>query len=730
MDKIFIGVAWPYANGPIHVGHMAGCNLPPDIFRKFHIMNGNDVLMVSGSDMHGTPVTVQAEKEGITPKELAQKYHLMNIKALNDFGIVFDEFHSTEDPDHIRVVQEMFKQIYENGYLYEKEMQLPFCSECDRTLPDRYVEGECPFCHYENARGDQCEECGKLMDPETLISLRCAACGTEPKFVTRNHFFFKLSALEEPLKEWMADKDHWRSHVLNFSRMFLEGGLKDRPITRDTTYGIKIPIEGHDDKRIYVWFEAFMGYYSMAVKWATDENGQIDQQKLESFWKNPECRHYYFLGKDNIPFHSIFWPAVLKSFDEELNLPYDVAGNAFLKFGGQQFSKSRGVSFSIRDILEEYEPDAMRYYMATTMPENRDTDFTWEDFRIRNNSELVATYGNFVHRTLSFTQKNFGEIPQPGERNKNVIFEIPATVKDVGNYIEKCEFKLGIKRAMAMARLGNQFIDTNAPWKLLKEDREACGAVLYDALHLTKALAVVMAPFMPFSSQKLWEALGEEGQVLDEGNWAKAIEPPKSGVKLEKPEPLFKKLDDIKEDIKMDTDKDANTATEEKVSDPSEELKKMDLRIGRIKEVYDHPDADKLIVMMIDLGDEERQLVAGLKEHYSKEELEGKYITALCNLKPAKLRGIESQCMLLASTDDDNGQVSILSPVGDFQPGDRIIGTERAKQMSFPEFQKFRIEVGEGNKAIFISGEDSIELSTEKAHISPDKATKTGSKVK
>lgn len=712
MDKIFIGVAWPYANGPIHVGHMAGCNLPPDIFRKFHIMRGNDVLMVSGSDMHGTPVTVRAEAEGIPPNELAEKYHLMNVKAFHDFGVAFDEFHSTEDPDHIKTVQHMFKQIYDNGYLYEKEMELPYCKECDRTLPDRYVEGECPFCHYEKARGDQCEECGKLMDPDILISLRCTTCGTEPKFVTRNHFFFKLSALEEPLKEWMADKDYWRPHVLNFSRMFLEGGLKDRPVTRDTTYGIEIPIVGHDDKRIYVWFEAFMGYYSMAVKWATDEKGQVDQDKLDGFWKNQECKHYYFLGKDNIPFHTIFWPAVIRAYNEELNLPYDVPANAFLRFGGQQFSKSRGVSVSIKDIVEEYDPDAMRYYMATTMPENRDTDFTWEDFVARNNNELVATYGNFVHRTLTFTQKNFGEIPE-GTLYPEAKTQIESTVHVVSQYLEKCEFKMGIKRAMQLARFGNHYIDAQAPWKQLKASREDCANTLFTSLSISKALAVVFAPYLPFSSQKLWKALGEEGNIL-EARWDDALVPPKPGTKLEKPEPLFKKL----EDIVMD---------EAKPEFP-EELGKLDLRVGLIKEVHDHPNADKLIIMEMDLGDEERQLVAGLKEYYSKEELAGKHVIVVCNLKPAKLRGIESQGMLLAADVDE--KVSILVLEGDAKPGDRILGTEKAKQIDFPTFQKFKLEIGEGNRAVILSEGSSFELKTDNSMIISDKDMKPGAKIR
>jgi len=695
MSKIFIGVAWPYANGPIHVGHMAGCYLPPDIFRKFQRMRGNEVLMVSGSDMHGTPVTVRAEKEGLSPKELAEKYHRMNVKAFADFGVEFDEYHSTEDETHVENVQRMFLRLHENGYLYEKEMELPYCGECDRTLPDRYVEGECPYCHYENARGDQCDECGKLMDPDILVSPRCTTCGTAPEFVKRNHFFFKLSALEQPLKQWMADKDHWRAHVLNFSRMFLEGGLKDRPVTRDTTYGIKIPIEGHDDKRIYVWFEAFMGYYTMAVKWAKG-----DRKALDDFWKNPDCRHYYFLGKDNIPFHTIFWPAVLKALEWDLNLPYDVPANAYLRFGGQQFSKSRGVSVDIRDIVEEYDPDAMRYYMAVTMPENRDADFTWEDFVTRNNSELVATYGNFVHRTATFTQKNFGRIPEPGEpgaADNEAIAEIKSALQDVAGHLEKCEFKRGMKRAMELARFGNQYFDGKAPWAELKEDRAKCGTTLHTSLWLSKALAVAMAPYLPFSSQKLWESLGESGNVLD-ARWEDALTPPKAGTPLEKPRPLFKKLE-LKETGADEPEKEEAKQMEA----PS--LAGLDLRVARITEVNDHPNADKLLLIDIDLGDEERTLVAGLKQHYTVEELTGTRIIVVCNLEPAVLRGVKSEGMLLAA-DDGKGTVSLLTT--DAEPGTQITGCVKgAAQLPFKKFMDYKlvVEEADGGKRVVLAAD-------------------------
>ncbi len=709
MTKIFIGVAWPYANGPIHVGHMAGCNLPPDIFRKYHIMRGNEVLMVSGSDMHGTPVTVRAEAEGIKPEELAEKYHQANMKAFENFGITFDLYLSTEDETHKKMARQMFLRLHERGFLYEKEMELPYCKECDRTLPGRYVEGECPYCHYENARGDQCEECGKLMDPDTLIEPRCNTCGNPPEFVMRDHFFFKLSALEEQLKQWVSDKDYWRPHVINFTRTFLEGGLKDRPVTRDTKYGIEIPIDGHENKRIYVWFEAFMGYYTMAVEWAR-RKGQENAWK--DFWQNPDCRHYYFLGKDNVVFHTIFWPAVLMAHGD-LELPYDVPANAFLRFGGEQFSKSRGVSVDIQDIVAKYDPDAVRYYMSVIMPENRDADFTWEEFVAKNNNELVATYGNFVHRTLTFTHKNFGEIPE-GETEAEAKEAIEKALNEVGQHLEKCEFKRGIKRAMELARFGNQYLDAKAPWKQLKEDREACATTLHTAIHLAKALAVIMAPYLPFSSQRLWETLGEPGRISDAA-WEDALAAPEPGRKLAEPKPLFKKL----EVIEME---------ERNVKEWPADMGKLDIRIGKIVEVNEHPNADKLIIMTVDLGDERRQLVAGLKQHYKNEELANKKIVVLCNLQPAKLRGVESQGMLLAAVKGDD--VSIMVPEGEAEPGDKLRGMFGTDIISFSDFKKLRMEVGADGYAEFVGPDGGrFGLHTQTAKIKPDKSIGTGASI-
>ncbi len=718
MTKIFIGVAWPYANGPIHVGHMAGCYLPPDIFRKYHRMKGNEVLMVSGSDMHGTPVTVRAEKEGMAPLDLARKYHEMNVKAIHDFGIEFDLFLNTEDPTHKSEVQKLFLRLLERDFLYEKEMELPYCHKCARTLPDRYVEGECPNCHFEKARGDQCEKCGKLMDPDMLIGLRCITCGSTPEFVKRNHFFFRLSAQESYLKEWMAPMTHWRTHVLNFSRQYLESGLKDRPVTRDTTYGIEIPVPGHDDKRIYVWFEAFMGYYTMAVKWSGG-----DRAKFESFWKNPDCRHYYFLGKDNIPFHTIFWPAVVKSLDWGLNLPYDVPANAYLKYAGEQFSKSRGVSIDIKDIVARFDPDAVRYFMAVTMPENRDTDFTWDDFITRNNSELVAAYGNFVHRALSFAQKNFGEIPA-GTLEPEAAAETEKALEEVSQHLEKCEFKNAIKRAMELARFGNQYIDGKAPWKQIKDSRDACATTLYTSICLSKALSVVMAPFMPFSSQRLWEYLGEPGKVLD-ARWEDALVPPKPGTKLGEPKPLFRKLEpgetENAEANKMEPAKEAPARTGG--------LEKLDLRVGEILTASEHPNADKLVVLTVNIGGETRQLCAGIKKHYNITDFPGKKIIVVCNLQPAKLRGVMSEGMLLAASEGET--VSLLQPPADAKPGDRVDGTSAAPQNTINDFAAYPLQVGQDRNAEYASPDGThSSLTIGGKPIGTDKNVGPGAKIK
>ncbi|UCE75468.1 MAG: methionine--tRNA ligase [Methanomassiliicoccales archaeon] len=688
MARYLVGVAWPYANGPIHLGHVAGSLLPPDIFARYHRMCGDEVLMVSGSDEHGTPITVTAEKKGVSPEEIAQKFHKINSKAIEDLGISFDLYFETSHENHKKVVHDIFLRLLEKEHIYKKVMLSPFCSNCQKFLPDRYVEGECPHCGHGNARGDQCDECGRTLDPEELIEPLCKFCSSTPEMKETEHFFFKLSGFQGELERYVADKDHWRHNTKNFTKNWLESGLRDRAITRDIKWGVEIPLEGYDDKRIYVWFEAVIGYFSTSKEWARKTG---NEEKWQDFWMNETCKHYYFLGKDNIPFHTIIWPAILMGYGG-LNLPYDVPANEYLKWGGEQFSKSRGISISIPDILQKYDPDQVRYYLSINMPEIRDAEFTLEDFIRRNNDELVSTLGNFIHRTLSFTQKNYGEIPEAKELtqlDKEALEKIKTQVEEVSKLIEGCEFKKAIKSVMELAHFGNRYFDARAPWALLKENREECGTALNICCRIVKALCISMSPFLPFSADRLWDMMGYEGSV-SELKWGEATSDIKAGQVLSRPTPLFKKLEL----------KDVEEKAEEKKPEKEEEITidALKLRIGEIEHIEDHPNAEKLYIMKVNFGDEKRQLVAGLKTYYTKEEMQGRKIIVVMNLKPAKLRGIESKGMLLAA-EDKSGIVSLLSPLSDEDVGVEVIGREsepgnKKKQISFSEFQKIKLKVG------------------------------------
>lgn len=684
MAKILIGVAWPYANGPLHLGHIAGSILPPDIFARYNRMIGNEVLMVSGSDEHGTPITIHAEKEGITPQELVDKYHNLNVDSLEKLGITFSLFFRTSNPNHKKVVQDIFLKLLKNGYIYDKETQEFYCSNCKRFLPDRYVEGVCPYCDFENARGDQCDECGKTLNAEELKKPRCKHCSSKPNLKNTTHFFLKLTDFTPKLFDYVKDKQYWKKNVYKFTLNWLEDGLKDRAVTRDLTWGVKIPLEGYETKRIYVWFEAVSGYFTTSVEWAR-RLGEPD--KWKEFWMDKSVKHYYFMGKDNIPFHTIIWPSILMGYGG-LNLPYDVPANEYLTLGKEQFSKSRQNAVWIPDYLKNYAPDALRYYLSINMPETRDSEFTWEDFVQRNNSELVGNYGNFIHRTLSFTFKNFGQIPKFGkldEIDKKALEELKKREKLIIENIENCKFKRGMKEIMELAKFGNKYFDEKAPWNLIKNNKDACGTALHICLKIIKALAIFTAPYLPFSSQKLWNMVSEEGNI-HEKKWEEWKTDFNEGKELEIPIPLFKKLD-INEVIKKE-----EVTKMEFESVKFEELEKLDLRVGEIISCKQHPNADKLYVMDVDIG-EQRQLVAGLRDYYSKEELFGKKIVVVTNLKKAKLRGIESRGMLLAA--ESKEKVALLT--ANAKNGERVITSDEKieyKEISIKEFAKANLRVG------------------------------------
>jgi methionyl-tRNA synthetase len=546
-ERILVCAAWPYANGSLHAGHIAGCYLPADIFARYHRAKGNEVLMVSGSDMHGTPITIKAEQEGKTPSQVADYYQQDFLDTWRRLGISFDLFTHTETANHTQVVQDIFLKLKEKGYIYKNTTSQAFCTKCQRFLPDRYVEGTCPFCKNINARGDQCEACGKPLNPSEVVDARCRICGTKPEFRDTEHFFIKLSAFNTPLLEWVKKQSHWRTNVLNFTTRYLEDGLNDRAVTRDIEWGVPVPVSGFEHKRIYVWFEAVIGYLSASKEWA-EARGTPD--KWQDFWHG-DARAYYFIGKDNIAFHTIFWPAELMGYGG-LNLPYDVPANEFLTIEAKKVSTSRNWAVWMPEYLNNYAPDPLRYILSINMPETNDTDFSWHEYVRRNNDELVATYGNLAHRVLTFTYRNFdGKVPAPTELNDaskqlNALSE--EIFKEVDGLLAKCNFKWAIKRAMDLAHAGNRYLDEQAPWKAFKTDKQASANSLFTVLNTISALKTMLYPFLPFSSQKLHEYLGFSGKVED-GGWQ--IQPLLPGQPLQQPQPLFTKLEEEIADSEM-----------------------------------------------------------------------------------------------------------------------------------------------------------------------------------
>ena len=529
------------------MGHIAGCYLAADIFARYHRMKGNDVLMVSGSDAHGTPITIRADQEGVGPEAVLERYHELFLDTWERLGISFDLFTSTHTENHQRVVQDIFLKLQEQGYIYSDNMLLAHCVSCARFLPDRYVEGTCPHCGNVRARGDQCDICGHTLDPIDLVEPRCNICGDTPDFRDSEHFFLRLSAFEQPLLDWIGEKEHWRPNVANSTRGFLQGGLKDRAISRDLTWGVPLPLEGYEEKRIYVWFEAVIGYLSAAVEWA-ERSGNPDA--WQDFWKDNSTRTYYFIGKDNIPFHSIIWPAMLMGYGG-LNLPYDVPANEFLSLESRKFSTSQNWAVWVPDYLDRYDPDPLRYLLSINMPETGDTDFSWNEFVRRNNDELIATYGNLVNRALRFTYRNFdGQVPvdaAPAEEAETALMGAARqAMADVDDSLAHTRFRAGISRAFALAQETNRYLDSQAPWQAIKTDRADAARSLTTAMRAMNCLKVMLTPYLPFTGQKVHDFLGFDGDVSAqtwdfESAW-NAIEP---GAPLRNPSALYTKLDPV-----------------------------------------------------------------------------------------------------------------------------------------------------------------------------------------
>lgn len=514
-ETIGVFVAWPYANGDLHLGHVAGVYIPADTFARYHRLRGNRVLMVSGSDAHGTPITVAAEREGVTPEDIFRRYHRRFLETYQQLGISFDLFTHTHTANHFRVAQDIFRTLYEKGYIFTQTQIQLYCEYDRRFLPDRYVEGTCPYCGYPNARGDQCDNCGRTLDAIDLIDPRCRLCGQRPVPRETEHFFFDLPAFTDRLLAYLESQTHWRPNVQHFVRNFIQDGLKPRPVSRDLEWGIPLPIPGYEHKVMYVWFEAVIGYLSASIEWSLAE-GQPEVWQV--WWRDPRARGYYFIGKDNIPFHAIIWPAELMGYDDSLNLPYDIPANEFLNLEGQQFSTSRNWAIWVPDFLSRYAPDPLRDYLTSIAPETRDSEFTWQGFVERNNNELLATWGNLVHRILTFVQARFeGRVPEPGAldgRDHLLLDQIAAGFQRIGNLYARVELKAAQREALALAREVNRYLDEKAPWFQIREDRAAAATTLFVALRAIDSLKLLLAPILPFTSEQLHRLLGYRDRLF------------------------------------------------------------------------------------------------------------------------------------------------------------------------------------------------------------------------
>jgi methionyl-tRNA synthetase len=537
--RILVAVAWPYASGPRHLGHLAGAYLPADIFARYHRLAGNDVLMVSGSDAHGTPITVRADNEGVEPQVIVDRYHAEFLENWDRLGISWDLYTSTDTPNHHAVTQDMFLGLLNNGYLAKRTSSQLYDSEAGRFLPDRYVEGTCPHCGYPEARGDQCENCGRTLDPTDLINPRSRLTGATPVSRDTEHFFLLLSKLEEPLREWLESRTGWRKHVKNWALGMVNEGLPDRAITRDIEWGVAIPVDDlGPGKRIYVWFDAVIGYLSASKEWAQDSG---DPDAWKKWWEDPEAESYYFVGKDNIPFHTVIWPAMLMGYGG-LNLPTDVPANQYVTFASEKASASRGVGKSMGWYAERLEPDALRYAIASVLPEQNDTDLSDDDIIRRINEELVATWGNLVNRVLSLSERNFdGKVPSTGPltaTDEALIASVDKALGTASGHIESVELRAGLRAAMDAAAEVNAYLNSEEPWKALKTDPERAATILWSAIQAISGIRVGLTPYLPFSSARLGEMLGIGPDIP---GWSRPEVP--GGIALGEVSPLFLKLE-------------------------------------------------------------------------------------------------------------------------------------------------------------------------------------------
>jgi len=670
-----ITAALPYTNGPIHIGHLAGVYVPADIFARYQRLKNNDVAFICGSDEHGVAISIKAKKEGTTPQAIIDKYHAIIKQSFADFGISFDNYSRTSAPIHHQTASDFFKKLYEQGDFIEEISEQLYDEEAHQFLADRFVIGTCPKCGNPEAYGDQCERCGSSLNATDLIDPKSSITGSKPTLKATKHWFLPLNRYQEFLEKWILEghKSDWKPNVYGQVKSWLDDELKPRAVTRDLDWGIPVPVEGAEGKVLYVWFDAPIGYISSTKEWAEREG-----KDWRPYWQDKNTELVHFIGKDNIVFHCIIFPAMLKAEGSYI-LPTNVPANEFLNLEGNKLSTSKNWAVWLHEYLQDFpnQQDVLRYALTANAPETKDNDFTWKDFQARNNNELVAIFGNFINRVAVLTQKYYeGVIPAAGEFNDidtETLRQITELTEKIEQSLERYRFREAQQELMNMARLGNKYLADEEPWKLIKTDPERVKTVMYVALQIATALAVASEPFLPFTSEKLKRML-QLGAITWENLKTNATELLKAGHRIGTAELLFEKIEDAAiekqlqrlENTKLANKQEAQANTEVTVA-PQKELisyddfAKIDIRIGTILEAEKMPKADKLLILKVDTGIDQRTIVSGIAQSFAPEEIIGKKVTVLVNLAPRKLRGVESQGMILM-VENSEGKYTFINP--------------------------------------------------------------------
>ena len=673
--RTLITAALPYANGPVHIGHLAGVYIPADIYARYLSLKGQEVLFVCGSDEHGVPIAIRAQKEGVTPQDIVDRYHTIIRDSFARFGMTFDIYSRTTSPTHREHASAFFRTLYDKGAFIEEETEQYYDPEARQFLADRYIVGTCPRCQNEHAYGDQCESCGSTLNPTDLIHPHSAISGATPILKKTKHWYLPLDQYEPFLREWILEQHkEWKSNVYGQCRSWLDGGLQPRAVSRDLDWGIPVPVEGAEGKVLYVWFDAPIGYISNTKELLPDS--------WETWWKDEDTRLLHFIGKDNIVFHCIVFPAMLRAEGSYI-LPENVPANEFLNLEGNKISTSRNWAVWLNEYLDELpdKQDVLRYVLTANAPETKDNDFTWKDYQARNNNELVAVFGNFVNRALVLTSKYFeGHVPALGsltDLDRETLSELSSVRGAIERELDFFHFREALKEAMNLARLGNKYLADTEPWKLAKTDLPRVATILNISLQITANLTIAFAPFLPMSSERLCQMLQIDLPSWDDLGRADLLP---VGHTLGEPHLLFEKIEDevIEAQVqKLLETKARNEAAEAKtppVADPIafEDFQKLDIRVGTVLECTKVPKADKLLQFRLDDGLGGRTIISGLAEHYAPEELVGKQVCFIANLPPRKLRGIESEGMILSALDAETGRLRVITPEQWVTPGSEV----------------------------------------------------------